>query len=74
MIISTIRYKYKYNIWEADLADMQLIKKFVFYYVLPIFSVNTHGLFLWKIKKVLQLQMLFKKFQKNLIANQTNYE
>ena len=37
------------NIWSADLADMQLIsnliKEFIFYYVLLIFSVNTHGLF-----------------------------
>ena len=38
------------NIWGADLADMQLISKFNkgihFYYVLMIFSVNMHGLFL----------------------------
>ena len=30
------------NIWGADLADMQLIKEFVFYYVLLVFLVNTH--------------------------------
>ena len=38
------------NIWGADLAGMQLIRKFNkgirFYYMLLIFSVNTHGLFL----------------------------
>ena len=52
-----------YNIWGADLADMQLIRKFikefVFYYVLLIFSVNNHGLFLSKTKKALQLLKLF---------------
>ena len=30
------------------------------------------GLFLWKIKKILQLLLLFKNFQKNLIENQIN--
>ena len=34
------------NIWDADLANMQLIKELVFYYLLLIFLVNTHGLFL----------------------------
>ena len=42
------------NIWGDDLANMQLIrnliKEFVFCYVLLLFSVNTHGLFLCKIK------------------------
>ena len=45
------------NIWGDDLAVMQLISKFDkgirFFNVLLIFSVNTHGLFLRKIKKVL---------------------
>ena len=36
-------------------------------------SVNTHGLFLSKIKKVLQLLMLSKNCYINLIANQTKY-
>ena len=51
------------NLWGADLGDMQFLskfKKFVFYYVSLIFSVNAHGLFL--IKMVLQLLMLFKIF------------
>ena len=45
---------FKDNICDANLADMQLISKFnkAFYYVLLIFSVNMHGLFLYKIKKV----------------------
>ena len=39
------------NIWDADLAVMQLISSFnkgifFFYYVLLIFSVNAHELFL----------------------------
>ena len=53
------------NIWGADLADMQLIHKLKdldFYYVLLIFLVNMHGLFLWKIKRELQSLMLFRKF------------
>ena len=34
------------NIWDADLADIvNLMKVLDFYYVLLIFSVNTHGLF-----------------------------
>ena len=54
------------NILGADLADMWLISKFDkgirFYYVLLIFSLTTHGLFLWKTEKVLQLLMVFKEF------------
>ena len=38
------------NIWGAHLTDMQLISKFnkiiLFYYVLLIFTVNKHKLFL----------------------------
>ena len=56
----------KNNSWGADLADIQLISKFNkgirFYYVLLISSVNTHGLFLWIIKKTLQLLILLKSF------------
>ena len=41
---------YKDNIWGADLADMQSISKFnkylAFYYVLLMFIVNMHVLFL----------------------------
>ena len=54
------------NIWSTDLADMQWIsnkgiKEFVFSYVLLSFIANLHGLFLWKIKKVLKLLTHFKK-------------
>ena len=37
------------------------MKDLGFYYVLLIFIANMLGLFLWKIKKVLQLPMLFKE-------------
>ena len=41
---------FKDNIWDADLADMQLISKFnkgsQFYYALLIFTTNLQGLFL----------------------------
>ena len=47
------------NICGGDPAD--LTKELVFYYVLLIFSENTHGLFPWKIKIVLQLRILLKK-------------
>ena len=63
---------FKDNIWGADIADMQLISKFNkgirFYYVLLIFSANMHGLFLQKTRKVLQLLMLFRKYQLRLIV------
>ena len=53
------------NVLGADLANMHLkanlIKKFIFYYVLLKFSVNPYGLFILKIKMVLQLLMVFKK-------------
>ena len=53
------------NIWDADLADMQLMSKFnkrvrVLSYVID-FIANMVMLFLWKIKMVLQLLMLCKK-------------
>ena len=37
-----------------------LVKNLDFYYVSLIFSVNMHGLFLWKRKMMLQLLMLLK--------------
>ena len=56
----------KNNSWGADLANIQLISNFNkgirFYYVLLMSSVNTHGLFLWIIKKILQLLILLKVF------------
>ena len=53
------------NIWGGDIADMQLIGKFneEFRFLLCVIDIaNMHGLFLWKIKNVLQLPMLFIKF------------
>ena len=42
--------------------EANLIKELTFNYVLLIFSVYTIGLFLWKIKRMLNLQNLYKKF------------
>ena len=33
------------NIWDAHLANIQLINSFVFYNVSLTFSINTHGFF-----------------------------
>ena len=66
------------NIWGADLVDMQLLSKInkgihFLLCVIDIYSVNMLGLFLWKIKKVLQLLMLFKQFYISQAANQAKY-
>ena len=62
----TVYSGFKDNIWGADLADMQLISKFNkgFRFLLCFIDalVNILGLLLWKIKKVLQLLMLSRKF------------
>ena len=71
-----IYLRFEDNIWDADLADMQLISKFkllYFYYALWIFLVNMLGLFLLKVIKVLVLLMLFKKYQIIPIENQIKY-
>ena len=57
------------NIWGADLADMQLTSQFtkgihILLCVIDII-VNTHGLFLQKIKKILQL---LKKILNNQLS------
>ena len=52
------------NIWGAYLADMQSISKFNRGYRFLLCAIdiaNMHGLFLWKVKKVLQLPLLFIK-------------
>ena len=66
------------NIWGADLADAELISKFNqkknFYYVLLIFSVNMHGLFIpLKDKKGITITNAFQKILKNPIENQIKY-
>ena len=64
----TVYSGFKDNIWGADLADMQLISKFnkgfrFLLCVIDIFSKYAWlGLFLPKIKKALQLLMLFRKY------------
>ena len=51
-----------YHIWGDDRADMELVSKFnKVFSVIDIFSKYA-WLFLQKIKKVLQLLMLFQKF------------
>ena len=55
------------NIWDADLADMQLIRTFNerfrnFLCVIDIYSKWVIGLFLYKVKNILQFLMLFRKF------------
>ena len=50
------------NIWATDIAYMQLISKFNI--GLLTFIAIMHGLFLWMIKKAIQLLMLSKIFLK----------
>ena len=49
---------FKDNVLGADLANMY--NEFAFCCELLIFMVNMVGLFLWKVKKKLELLMLFK--------------
>ena len=53
------------NIWGAYLAAIQSISKCNRGYRFLLCAIdiaNMHGLFLWKIKKVLQLPLLFRNF------------
>ena len=65
------------NIWGTDLADTQLISKFnkAFRFLLCVIDIYSN--YPWVIplkdKKEFKLVMFFKKFLKNLIANQTKY-
>ena len=65
------------NVLGAEFADMQLISKLNigirFLVCAIVVLVNIHGLFLQKIKKTLQLLILFKKYKINLIVNQKRY-
>ena len=64
------------NICGADLADMQLISKFNegFKFLLCVFDIySKYPWVVTRIKKALQLLMLFKKLQMNLITNQIKY-
>ena len=65
------------NIFSADIADSQLKSKFnkgirCLLCVIDIFGKYT-WLLLWKMNKVLQLLMLFKKSWMDLSTNQTIY-
>ena len=63
------------NIWGDDLTDMQLRSKFNKGIRFLSFVIDIFSKYAWVIplKKKLQLLMLFKKFSKNLITNQTKY-
>ena len=64
------------NIWGADLADMRLISKFNEGFKFLLCVIDIYSKYPWvatKIKKALQLLMLFKKPQMNLIAKQIKY-
>ena len=66
------------NNWGADLADIQLISKFdkrisFLLFIIDIYSKYALVLPLKDKKKVIQLLMLFRKFQMSLIANQAKY-
>ena len=68
---------FKDNIWDADLADMQLISKFnkgsqFLLCVIDIYNKSPRVVPL-KNKKVLQLLMLITKFKMSLIVKQTKY-
>ena len=58
------------NIWDGDLADIQLISKFnKGICFLLIFSANTHGLFLRKIKRYYNCQCFPKNYKSNRKPN-----
>ena len=72
-----VHSSFKDNVCGADLANMQLTSKFnkgirFSLCVIDIYSEYPLVIFL-KIKKELQLLMLFKKFYKNQTANQIKY-
>ena len=54
------------NIWSADLADMQLIRKFDKGFRFLLSVIDIYSKYAWvvplKVKKEMQLLILFKKF------------
>ena len=56
----------KYNIWGADLSGMQLIGKFNNGVRFSLCVIGNYSKYAWviplRVKKALQLPMLFKKF------------
>ena len=76
--IRTFYSGFKDNIWDADSADMQLKSKFNkgFRFLLCVIDIFSKCAWVVPLKgkeKVLVLLMLFKKYWKNLIENQTKY-
>ena len=66
------------SIWGAHFTAMQLISKFNKESCFLLCVIDILGKYSWVIsfknkKKILQLLMLFKKSERNLIANQTKY-
>ena len=65
------------NSWGADLADMQLISKFNKGFRFLLCVIDIHSKHAWIIllrdRKAITKAMLFRRFQKNLIENQTKY-
>ena len=65
------------NVLGADFADVELISKLNigirFLVCAIVILVNIHGSFLQKINETLQLLILFKKYNMNLIVNQKKY-
>ena len=63
------------NIWGVDLADMQLISKFNKGFRFLLCVIDIHSKHTWiillKVRKAITKAILFRRFQKNLIENQT---
>ena len=66
---------FKDNIWDTDLADIQLISKFNkrFRFLLCVIDIFSKYAWVIPLKKALVLLMLFKKHLKNLIENLIKY-
>ena len=63
--------------WGADLADMELISKFIKIIRFLLCVTNIYSKYTWVIplkdKRGITITNTFEKFLKNLFANQTKY-
>ena len=68
---------FKYNIWGADLADLQLISKFNKGFRFLLCVIDIFSIYAWvvplKDKKGISIVNAFQKYLKNLIENLTKY-
>ena len=68
---------FKYNIWGADLADLQLISKFNKGFRFLLCVIDIFSIYAWvvplKDKKDISIVNAFQKYLKNLIENLTKY-